>query len=264
MDRPEQTDTTAFELSPSLLHRLNLYAVSAAAAGVGMLASAPASEAKVVYTPAHVVIAGGGYLLDLNHDGVNDFNLNLNGTTNGHSNSEFLSAQPIASGNLIWGQGQVKFGFRPRVAAFDLPAGVRLGPDNEEAQPNGSKLLAGYYHFGTTGGLSGHGTGGDWAKGVSDRYLGFAFSINGETHFGWARLNVTMTKFHVIHALLTGYAYETVANKAIVTGKTSDESVIQQASLAPSGATVQPQHASLGALAFGVSGLQIWRREEAD
>src|ERR1022692_4940013 len=133
MARPEQTNTQAFEFSPSLLPRLNLYALGAAAAGVGMLASATPSEAKVVYTPAHVVIPGGGYLLDLNHDGINDFNLNLNGTTNGHSDSGFLSARPIASRNLIWGQGKVEFGFHPRVAAFDLPAGVQLGPNNERA-----------------------------------------------------------------------------------------------------------------------------------
>jgi|CZKJ01.1.fsa_nt_gi hypothetical protein len=259
MARPEQTNTQAFEFSPSLLHRLNLYALGAAAAGVGMLASATPSEAKVVYTPAHVVIPGGGYLLDLNHDGINDFNLNLNGTTNGHSDSGFLSARPIASRNLIWGQGKVEFGFHPRVAAFDLPAGVQLGPNNE--QPTGSKLLAGYYFFGTTGGLGGNGTGGDWAKGVSNHYLGFAFSINGETHFGWARLSVTMSPTHVIHALLTGYAYETVPNKPIVTGETSDEAATPQASLAPSGATHQPQLAALGALALGSSGIQIWRRD---
>lgn len=257
MDISQQANPKPVEFSPSLLHRLNLYALGAAAAGVGILASATPSEAKVVYTPAHVVIPGGGYLLDLNHDGVNDFNLNLNGTTNGHSNSLFLSAQPIASGNLIWGQGQVKFGFHPRVAGFDLPAGVQLGPNND--QPTGSKLLAGYYHFGTTGGLSGHGSGGDWAKGVSNRYLGFAFSINGETHFGWARLNLTRTASHAIHALLTGYAYETVPNKPIVTGKTSDEAQVPQASIAPSGTT--HQFATLGALALGSSGLQIWRRE---
>jgi len=261
MDRPEPANTKPVEFSPSLLHRLNLYALGAAAAGVGILAAAPASEAKVVYTPAHVVIPGGGYFLDLNHDGINDFNLNLNGNSRGRSDSGYFSARPVASANLIWGQGAVKFGPRPRVAAFDLPAGAQLGPNNEQAQPAGSKLLAGYYFFGTTGGLGGNGTGGDWAKDVSNHYLGFAFSINGETHFGWARLNVTMSPTHVIHALLTGYAYETVPNKPIFTGKTSDEAETPQASLAPSAATERPPLASLGALALGSSGLQIWRRE---
>jgi hypothetical protein len=261
MDIPQQANTTTVEFSPSLLHRLNLYALGAATAGVGILASATPSEAKVVYTPAHVVIPDGGYFLDLNHDGINDFRLNINGNSRGRSDSQYFLAQPVASGNLIWGQGVVNFGPRPRLNAFDLPAGAQLGPNNEQAQPLGSKLLAGYYWFTTTGGAAGNGTGGDWAKGVSNHYLGFAFSINGATHFGWARLNVTMNKFHVVQALLTGYAYETVPNKPIVTGETSDEAANPQAALVPSNSTHQPQLALLGALALGSSGLQIWRRE---
>ena len=121
-----------------------------------MLAS-PAAEAKVVYTPANMVIPGGGYYLDLNHDGVNDFNLNLNGDSRGHSDSGYFSAIPVASQNMIWGHGAVKFGNWPKVAAFDLPAGFPVGPGNEAAQPLGSKLLAGYYWFETTGGGGGKG-----------------------------------------------------------------------------------------------------------
>jgi hypothetical protein len=158
MTRPE---TQPIQFSPTLLHRLNLYALGAAAAGLGTLALAPQAEAKVAYTPAHVVIPAGGYYLDLNHDGINDFNLNLNGNSRGRSDSGYFSARPVASGNLIWGHGTVKFGFRPRIAAFDLPPGFPVGPNKEHAQPAGSKLLAGYYWFATSGGASGHGTGGD-------------------------------------------------------------------------------------------------------
>jgi hypothetical protein len=67
---------------------------------------------------------------------------------------------------------------------------------------------------------SGAGTtsGGPW-KNVRKRYLGLKFLIKGKTHYGWARLNVTISG-DVINATLTGYAYETVAVKAIITGKT--------------------------------------------
>jgi hypothetical protein len=41
--------------------------------------------------------------------------------------------------------------------------------------------------------------------------------INGETHFGWARLNVTAAAGANIKATLTGYAYETVPDKPIYT-----------------------------------------------
>src|SRR5579872_3834474 len=59
--------------SMSFHHRLNSYALAASAAGVSLLALARPSEARIVYTPTHHVIAdGGSYKLDLNHDGVTD------------------------------------------------------------------------------------------------------------------------------------------------------------------------------------------------
>jgi hypothetical protein len=48
--------------------------------------------------------------------------------------------------------------------------------------------------------------------------------------------------------MLSGYAYETIANKAIIAGKTKGPDVI----------TVQP--GSLGRLAQGSSGLAAWRK----
>jgi hypothetical protein len=51
-------------------------------------------------------------------------------------------------------------------------------------------------------------------------------------------------------ATLTGYAYETIANKPIVTGKTHGKDVV----------TVQP--ASLGHLAQGSAGLAAWRTSQ--
>jgi hypothetical protein len=58
---------------------------------------------------------------------------------------------------------------------------------------------------------------GPWAN-VASRYLGLKFVIKGETHFGWARLNVSCSNYQVT-ATLTGYAYESIANRPIPTGK---------------------------------------------
>ena len=96
---------------------------------------------------------------------------------------------------------------------------------------------------------------GQWAnagKGVRDRYLGLKFQINGETHFGWARLNVSVQSHGPanVTATLTGYAYETVANKPIIAGKTKGADVI----------TVQP--ATLGHLAAGASVIPARRRTD--
>ena len=55
---------------------------------------------------------------------------------------------------------------------------------------------------------------------VKNRYLGFKFQIKGKIHYGWARLNVTGSGLGTIVATMTGYAYETIPNKAIVAGRT--------------------------------------------
>jgi hypothetical protein len=64
-----------FKISESLNRQLNTYAQVASAAGVSVLALAGASEAKVVYTETYEVTHTGFPLyIDLNHDGINDFN----------------------------------------------------------------------------------------------------------------------------------------------------------------------------------------------
>jgi hypothetical protein len=47
----------------------------------------------------------------------------------------------------------------------------------------------------------------------------------GKTHFGWARLNVSCVYLHAMNATLTGYAYEAIPNKSIVTGETKGPDV---------------------------------------
>lgn len=63
-------------LSESVHQQLNMYALAAGAAGVGLLASAQPSAAKIVYTHVHKVIGPNSQLgLDLNHDGIVDFSI---------------------------------------------------------------------------------------------------------------------------------------------------------------------------------------------
>src|SRR5579863_1553594 len=74
----QQTSRKSSTLSDSLQRHLNAYALAASAAGVGVLTLAQSSQAKIVYTPAHVTIGYGGvhtFSLDLNHDGIADFAL---------------------------------------------------------------------------------------------------------------------------------------------------------------------------------------------
>jgi hypothetical protein len=96
---------------------------------------------------------------------------------------------------------------------------------------------------------------------VTDRYLGVSFSIRGKTHFGWARLTVH-DKGHAITAVLTGYAYETIPNKAIITAKTNGPNDISVEEPDAARTMPTPEPASLGMLALGAQDVPLWRRKE--
>jgi hypothetical protein len=253
--RPSRTPS---DLPHSIHQRLNMYALAATAGGVGMLAGTQASEAKIVYTPAHVVIGRDHKVaLDLNHDGKNDFSFQetfITTTSVGEAHSLILSVLPSRKTNEIWGMGH---------HASALLAGIRVGPKGRFSYAK-KTMAVDIYQDGT----GGSGTCGGLWNNVKHRYLGFKFSIKGTTHFGWARLNVAcITTFnkHQITGVLTGYAYETVPNKPIITGKTKgpDEIGNVDQAIPATRAVATPEPAALGLLAMGAGGLPLWRREES-
>jgi len=228
-----------------------MYALAAGAAGVGVLALSPAAEAKIIYTPAHVSILGprGLYALDLNHDGIVDFN--ITNTTNYNTDQAFWNLFAKGpTGNAVVGTFVYR-GFPANARA--IIQGSQIGPAEKFFQ--GDAKLASFYFGG--GGDSAHG---NWVN-VTNRYLGVKFQIGGQTHYGWARLTVKVVNNPInIFATLTGYAYETVPNTPIAAGKTSGPNAeeISEAFSAPS-----PEQATLGLLALGSPALSIWRREES-
>ena len=76
-----------------------------------------------------------------------------------------------------------------------------------------------------SGRFYGYGSAGPW-KQTTRGYLGLKFVIQGQVHYGWARLNVTATTASGsggmsagIYGAISEYAYETVPNKPILTGQ---------------------------------------------
>lgn len=190
---------------PDFDYRLTMYALAASAAGVGMLALAQPAQGKIVYTNTNKGIGPNSTLhLDLNHDGIADFDLKDThaGTTFGGGYGE-LSAFPDQQNNAIWGHTRSS-----RWAyASALFGNVPIGPKGRflpawgwmAVQPASTSCFA------------------PWAN-VTNRYLGLKFVIKGKTHFGWARLDVSCGNGFV-SAILTGYAYESIANRPILSGK---------------------------------------------
>lgn len=236
---PKRSGKKVRQLSNSALQSLNTYALAAGAAGVSVLAMSPAAEAKIVYTPAHVMIGAlgmGSYNLDLNQDGITDFVIERTDSCDVGRCFSYLA--------VIQKDGGVAYGGKVQ-GCLAMPAGAVIGP--RRMFYSGFVGMAGVYsHWGTKSDR------GNWVN-VSNQYLGLKFLINGETHYGWARFTVSVKAG--VTGILSGFAYETVANQPIIAGQTSSaESAVLAARDSSS--------AALGMLARGADGLQIWRREE--
>jgi len=237
--RPPRTPS---ELSDSIRHQLNMYALAASAAGVGVSALAHPAEGKIIYTKADKVVGRGGTLhIDLNHDGISDFTLkNTFGSTTEGYGWDRLFAMPARQKNAIWGHTARGFGY-----ASALSPNSWVGPKGQFLPGSGSMAAST-----TSGGGNGRGhpatSRGPWCN-VADRYLGLKFVIKGKAHFGWARLNVTCRDL-TVNATLTGYAYETIPGKGILTGKEHGNDEGQVATLSSGRST------ALGQLARGSAG----------
>jgi hypothetical protein len=87
---------------------------------------------------------------------------------------------------------------------------------------------------------------GAWG-GARPQYLGLAFSIDGQTHYGWARLTSSVKGIKCKSSvLLTGYAYETVPGKSIEAGQVGEKSNIHIAD------EMSAMLGTLGKLALGI------------
>ena len=90
-------------LTDSLHRQLNMYALAAGGAGVAVLAMAQPAAAEIVYTPADIRLGHGIIHIDLNHDGIVDFELYGAASTNSSCSRQWLSVRPQHGQNAIVG-----------------------------------------------------------------------------------------------------------------------------------------------------------------
>ena len=221
-------------LNDRLDKRLLSYMAAAGAAGVSALAMTQPAAAKVIYTPfdGPVMTLDDGRL-DLNHDGIPDFGFDQTG----------LGTQ--------FAYTVVPFKFNKTMnQAAPLAAGVTVGPE-ESFRAGAQDMVFFCICSGSFGSV------GPWAD-KQNEYMGFEFNIKGAAHFGWARFSATDVYFEGV--TLTGFAYETVSLKPIVTGDTGggeEDSVDQEKPVEAS-----PRASGLGKLALGAAGLAAQRGKE--
>lgn len=177
------------------------------------------ATAEVAYTQVNVTIAVGGYYaMDLNHDGLADFTLRspiLQGLCqSGDQDSWSLTVTPGSGNSVAVLAGQPNSGF---TAA--LPTNVAVNAS--EAYSTGTSVMAELQW-----GYCGTYTLGQWI-GIPTGYIGLQFRApDGSIHYGWAKVSTAayVDRYGVVHSMtiIWGYAYETVAGQAILTGQTSD------------------------------------------
>jgi hypothetical protein len=192
----------------SFERRLKAYCMAAGAAGVSALAMKSAAEAEVIYTPAqgHITFERWSKI-DLNHDGIFDASFLLS-SSNYKVIDRALIVRPSPGGGIIGYKGL----FFPYASAFR--GGVPIGPKAAFLSDEPFLCRTEIDHYNASFTFSA----GAW-RNSRGLYLGVKFLIGGETHYGWIRLSVSAPR--KLEGIVTGYAYETIADQPILAGQTS-------------------------------------------
>ena len=242
-------------LSKTADRHLTVYSTAAIAAGVSILALTQSARGEVVITRKTIPIPANAYPyvgIDLNHDGINDFSAYLN-----------YSAYPLSEWNLFISPKPSAGGGGLVESRHNYPAahvqGVKIGPSAHFGSSGRVEHVHSIdntysHHYGRT-------LQGNWGGNPRNRYLGVKFLINGQTHYGWIRLTV-ITEPRGLSATITEYAYETVANKTLKAGQTSEAA--QHDAENADMLTGPAEGPSLGMLARGAEMMGVWRRKEEE
>ncbi len=182
--------------SKNLSKRLVQYgALSAAALGVAD------ASGQIVYTdldPDEVLNVGDDYLLDFNGDFLTNITpTNPDGLTGGNAAIVFPSSGGAFVGITAGG--------------FEYPALMAEGEMIDGA--------AGYTATGIRGDLNYYGcaySNSQWCDAVVDGYLGVRFTVSGNTHYGWVRMDTDVNGTNIM--TIKDFAFEATPDTGIAAG----------------------------------------------
>ena len=165
------------------------------------------AEGQIMYTDVNPDFEGGldlEYMLDLNNDSTPDFRIFRDSDGD-------LYMSPLNINNEVLGNAYVSsLGYYALIYPFALDSGVVISNGASGAWYNENNFSIGYTSLNWNSCNAGY-----WCD-VNDKFLGLRFDIGGNTHYGWARLDVSNVEAWVVK----DYAYEASANTPITTDAT--------------------------------------------
>ncbi|MDX2002132.1 MAG: T9SS type A sorting domain-containing protein [Chitinophagales bacterium] len=191
-----------------------LAAYSALAAGTAAALMPNEAEAKIVYTDecpdVNIQISGFAFGFFIDNDTVEDFKLSVQQGMYAGTYDYGLAAIFTPPGNAIAGDTYTTGGY-----SIPTPFALNAGDTIKSTLTfnNSTGATAPQYLGFDLGGLV---SVGNWIS-ATDKYIGIKFQINGQTHYGWIRLDVQVTPTTPI-IRIKDYAYEDVPNTPIVAG----------------------------------------------
>ncbi len=253
----------AKDLTPLLNRRIAVYALAGAA---GLTASATDANAAIVYTPVRRFAEAqlgriASIPIDLNHDGLVDFNvkglLRAESVTGISYQTAVVYADDGGTGDQLAASGSLS-GPEAKALQFGEQIGARLRFEAPGVKVEMAAVLA----FDGKPDPFGH------FYNQTNKFLGLKFGSSGQAYYGWARVNVKALGNNNLVFELVDYAYQDTPNQPIRAGEgipnpeagslSSGSDSTGAVSLTPheSGA-VMP--ATLGLLACGSDAIPAWR-----
>jgi len=157
------------------------------------------SNAAIIYTDISPDFTGGGnsqYDIDMNNDGISEFNFYAYSYIYSSSIYRYLAVfDNTNNGGILRNYSNYSY-------ALALSNGSTIGNTGS---------------FGASLYLVASSSSGNWSN-VNDKFLGVTFQINGNTHYGWIRLDVNTSGNAWV---VKDYAYNDVPGASILAGSSS-------------------------------------------
>ncbi len=185
----------------NLAKRLSKYS-----ALTGAMLGVSNASGQIIYTDVNPDFLGGSsvnYMLDLDNDGNHEFAIN---GYFGDGSAYNVSIVAAVYGNSVLGSNPF----------YIYPFALNSGDPISSGQANPAMSIDWFYNGSLNWESCYNGAGNSNWCGVTDKYLGLRFLITGNTHYGWARLDVSASgdSFTV-----KDYAYNTTPNQPINAGQ---------------------------------------------